>query len=199
MTNKRCFEAAWAWCLWSDWRRIRCAICFIAVCWVFCSAPATFALNEQSAEYPVKLAFVYNFAKFIEWPLDAYGGPGAPLAICIIGHDPFPKDIEEELRTRTVGGHPVEFRTVGPSDQLNACHVVFVPVTEKAEVDRVVGNLKGTSTLTVGETEGFALLGGMINLTVDGNTIHFEINRIAAEHAGLKISAKLLSMGKIVP
>jgi hypothetical protein len=52
--------------------------------------------------------------------------------------------------------------------------------------------------LTVGESEGFAALGGIINLTVEGNTVHFEVNQLAAERAGLKISSKLLSMAKIV-
>jgi len=52
--------------------------------------------------------------------------------------------------------------------------------------------------LTVGETEGFAVLGGIINLTVEGNKVHFEINRLAADRAGQKISSKLLSIAKIV-
>jgi hypothetical protein len=52
--------------------------------------------------------------------------------------------------------------------------------------------------LTVGETEGFAVQGGIINLTVEEDKVHFEINPVAAERAGLKISSKLLSMAKIV-
>jgi hypothetical protein len=52
--------------------------------------------------------------------------------------------------------------------------------------------------LTVGETEGFAVLGGIINLTVEDNKVHFEINRLAADRAGLKISSKLLRIAKIV-
>jgi len=52
--------------------------------------------------------------------------------------------------------------------------------------------------LTVGETEGFAVLGGIINLMVEGNKLHFEVNLNAAERAGLKISSKLLSMARIV-
>jgi hypothetical protein len=59
-------------------------------------------------------------------------------------------------------------------------------------------SLEGSRTLTVGETEGFALLGGIINLTVEGNKVHFEINRLAADRAGLKIGSKLFSLAKIV-
>ena len=76
--------------------------------------------------------------------------------------------------------------------------MVFVPVTEKNHVATIVRNLKGSSTLTVGETEGFAEQGGIINLTVEENKVHFEVNPLAAERAGLKISSKLLNIAKIV-
>jgi hypothetical protein len=76
--------------------------------------------------------------------------------------------------------------------------MVFIPVTEKDQADKILKGLKGSSILTVGESEGFAALGGIINLTVEGNTVHFEVNQLAAERAGLKISSKLLSMAKIV-
>ncbi len=102
------------------------------------------------------------------------------------------------MRTRTVGGHPIEVRTLRPSDIMNVCHMVFVPATEKDQATRIVRGLKGSSTLTVGETEGFAVLGGIINLTVEGNNLHFEVNLLAAERAGLKISAKMLALAKII-
>jgi len=102
------------------------------------------------------------------------------------------------LRNRTVGSHPVEVLTLKPTDTLSICHMVFIPTTEKALANKIVKNLAGSSTLTVGETEGFAELGGVINLTVESNTVHFEVNQLAAQRAGLKISSKLLSLAKIV-
>jgi len=171
---------------------------FIVACWLAFNTPRPLYLKGQGVEYPVKLAFLYNFTKFIEWPPGSYRYPDAPLAICIVGHDPFSPDIEGDLRTRIVGSHPVEVLTLKPTDTLNVCHMVFIPATEKNQADQIVKGLKGSSTLTVGETEGFAGLGGMINLTVEGNKVHFEVNQLAAQRAGLKISSKLLSLAKIV-
>jgi hypothetical protein len=182
-----------------DWLRIRRATVFIIVCWLFSnSAPKALPLNVETVEYPVKLAFLYNFTKFVEWPSDSFRKPDAPLVICIVGNDPFSPSIEGELRSRTVGGHPIEVRTLRTSDILSVCHMVFVPVTAEDQATKVVRGLKGSSTLTVGETEGFATLGGIINLTVEENKLHFEVNLLAAEHAGLKISAKMLALAKIV-
>jgi hypothetical protein len=183
-----------------DSRRIRRASFFTIIAgWLFLSAsPKALSQNEEGAEYPVKLGFLYNFTKFVEWPPDSFRDPGAPLAICIVGHDPFRQDLEAELRTRKVGDHPVEVRTRTPNDKLSVCHIVFVPATEKNQAGGILRGLQGSRTLTVGETEGFAVLGGIINLTVEDNKVHFEINRLAADRAGLKISSKLLRIAKIV-
>ena len=180
-------------------RRGRRAGLFAIVCWLFANAsPEALSLTGESVEYPIKLAFLYNFAKFVEWPSDSYRTPGAPLEICIVGHDPFSPDGERELQTRTVAGHPVEVLALKPTDTLSVCHMVFIPITENDQADKIVRGLKGSSTLTVGEAEGFAVLGGIINLTLEGNKVHFEVNRLAADRAGLKISSKLLSLAKIV-
>jgi hypothetical protein len=170
----------------------------IAFCLFLIASPVAFSQKEESAEYPVKLAFLYNFTKFVEWPPESYRDPSAPLLICIVGHDPFSQVLEGELRTRNVGGHPVEVRTLKPNDRLSLCQIVFVPATEKQHADKIVSGLKGSSTLTVGETDGFAVQGGIINLTVEANKVHFEVNRLAAERAGLKISSRLLSIAKLV-
>jgi hypothetical protein len=179
-------------------RRFRQASVFLVACWL-CLNPATaLSLNEETIEYPLKLACLYNFTKFVEWPASSYRNPEASLAICIVGDDPFSPKLEGELSTRSVGGHPVEVRTLKLKDSLSACHIVFVPVTEKNQATRILSGLRGSSTLTVGESEGFAAMGGIINLTVEGNMLHFEVNALAAERAGLKISSKFLSMAKIV-
>jgi hypothetical protein len=177
----------------------RASILGITAWWLFLIAtPKAFSQKEEGAGYPVKLAFLYNFTKFVEWPPESYRAPNAPLLICVVGHDPFSQVLEDELRTRNVGGHPVEVRTLKPNDKLSQCQIVFVPATEKQRAERIVSGLKGSSALTVGETDGFAVQGGMINLTVEANQVHFEVNRLAAERAGLKISSRLLNIAKIV-
>jgi hypothetical protein len=167
--------------------------------WFFLGAsPNALSQNEEVAEYSVKLGFLYNFTKFVEWPQDSFRDSGAPMVICIVGHDPFRQDLEAELRTRKVGDHPVEVRTQAPNDKLSVCHIVFVPLTEKNQSDSILRGLQGSRTLTVGEIEGFAASGGIINLTVEANKVHFEINRLAADRAGLRIGSKLLNIAKIV-
>ena len=183
----------------TDSHRIRRAVLFVIVFGLFFAGSAkSLPENEGSVEYPIKLAFLYNFTKFVEWPRDSFRSPAAPLVICIVGDDPFSPNSEGELRTRTAGGHPIEVRTLRPTDILNVCQVAFVPVTAEEQATSIVRGLKGSSTLTVGESVGFAALGGIINFTVEENKLHFEVNLLAADRAGLKISANMLALARIV-
>jgi hypothetical protein len=44
----------------------------------------------------------------------------------------------------------------------------------------------------------FAALGGMIQFSLEDRQVHFDINLAASTRAGLKISAKLLLLARIV-
>ena len=58
--------------------------------------------------------------------------------------------------------------------------------------------LRGKPVLLVGESPGFAASGGMINFVAAEQAVHFEINNETCHQAGLKLNAKLLSLGKRV-
>ena len=62
-----------------DSRQIwRASIFGIITCWLFLIAsPKAFSQKEESAEYHVKLAFLYNFTKFVEWPPELLSRPRA--------------------------------------------------------------------------------------------------------------------------
>lgn len=52
--------------------------------------------------------------------------------------------------------------------------------------------------LTVGESDQFALRGGVINFVRKNESFRFEVNLEAAEKAGLKISGKLANLATLV-
>ncbi|MDB6057064.1 MAG: hypothetical protein JWO95_908 [Verrucomicrobiales bacterium] len=151
-------------------------------------------------EYQVKSAFLYNFAKFIQWPQGRFDSPIAPLIVGIYGKNPF-RDYSKDLETKTVGGHRIIVQRIETIEQARHCHVLFIG-TDKARATRMVEQLSGSNVLTVTdemEIEGFQSVGAVINLTTTGNrTVHFEINVDAARRAELKINSSLLNLAKIV-
>ncbi len=145
------------------------------------------------SEYEVKAAFLYNFAKFVEWPDPASGS----IRLCIVGDDPFGNILEETVRGKTISEQPIEIKRLNRGDNPRSCQIAFISVSERPP-RAVLDLLQGASTLTVGESPNFAKDGGMINFVLEDKRVHFEINLAAAQRGRLKISSKLLNLARIV-
>jgi len=77
----------------------RCSLLVLALL-----AGAAFAgdLPDSSDEYRVKALFLFNFAKFVEWPNAL---PGDGISIGILGDDPFGDMLAQTIAGKTVNGH----------------------------------------------------------------------------------------------
>ena len=153
--------------------------------------------SPTASEYQVKAAFLYNFAKFVEWPPSSFSSPSAPLQICVYGRDPFGEELRNITSEKMVNGHKLEVHRAMNLEQARKCHILFVAFSG-APVKSILESLRGASVLTVGDCQGFAEQGGMINFELVDGRIQFEVNRKAVDEAGLKISSKLLSVAKRV-
>lgn len=68
--------------------------CLITCCLLWGAPPSALSQSDDDAEYRVKLAFLYNFAQFIQWPPEAFHNPTSPLTFCVSGPDPFQGETE---------------------------------------------------------------------------------------------------------
>jgi hypothetical protein len=159
---------------------------------------AVVAQAQSATEYQVKAAFLFNFARFVEWPADVFPSADSALQICVLGQDPFGRDFEQVIVDKTVNGHRIEIAHPDGAPQARACQILFIAGSEKAHLRDILQGLKGAGVLIVGDTPGFAALGGAINFVLDEGRVCFEINLKAAELAHLKISARLLTVAKVV-
>ncbi|HEX7184168.1 MAG TPA: YfiR family protein [Thermoanaerobaculia bacterium] len=151
-----------------------------------------------AGEYEVKAAFLYNFAKFVEWPGSTFESPTDPLVLCVFGDDPFGESLDAVVQGETVGGRRLVVHRTRETAQLRGCHVVFLSQRTRERYPQVLDSLRGTSVLTVGEGEGFLTQGGMIRFVLDQNRVRFEINLDAAERNRLKLSSQLLRLARAV-
>jgi len=151
-------------------------------------------------EYTIKLAYLYNFAKYVEWPSDGNpGGEEGAFVIGVVGPSPF-GDALASLRTKTVRGSPIRVQQILAVSDYQPCHIVFFSAgSEESLAAAVLEATRASPTLTVGETKGFATNGGTLNFYKQQNKVRFELNRGAAQRAELKISSKLLRIAKFVP
>jgi hypothetical protein len=152
------------------------------------------AQNSQPTEYQIKAAFIYNFARFVDWPTQAFADASSPMTIGVLGKNVFGDNLQEAINGKTIKGHPLQFKQFDSVSDATNCQVLFISTSEKSHFPKILSRLGGTSILTVSETDDFIGDGGMINLTIMDQKVRFEINNDAAKKAGLTISSKLLSL-----
>ena len=157
----------------------------------------TQALAPQSNEYEVKAAFLFNFAKYVQWPAERFTGDDAPIIVGVVGASPGGSAIEQAMNGKTANGRPLQIRRFPTARAVTSCHILFVSASQSDDLRQILA-AAGPSSLTVGETDRFAQMGGIITFTVVGSKVRFDINQTDAKKGGLKISAKLLSLARNV-
>ena len=152
---------------------------------------------EEEREQRIKAAFVYNFARFVEWPVDSFEDSRSPFVLGVLGQDRFVTALAL-LQGKEVHGREVQVRRFETLAGINRCQVVIIGSLDAAEVAAVLAALEGASVLTVGDMQGFADQGGVINFILRKNKIRFQVNSGAATRAGLRISSHLLKLAEMV-
>lgn len=151
----------------------------------------------ELSEYQVKAAFLYNFAKFVEWPERAYSGPAANIVFCVMGEDPFGDDLNV-IKGKTVKEHKVAIKRISGDADAQTCHILFISRSEEGRLEEALSALGKAPVLLVGDMERFARRGGMINFLMEKNRVTFEVNAEAAKKAGLSVSSQLLKLARQV-
>jgi hypothetical protein len=149
--------------------------------------------QEQPSEYQIKAAFLFNFAKFVEWPPQAFADTNSPIIIGVLGKNSFGTDLEKTIRDKRVNNRLFQFKNFTSIAEATNCHILFISSSEK-DVTKIIEGLHNASILTVSDTDGFIKAGGMINFLLQDAKIRFEISDAAAKKAGLQVSSKLLSL-----
>jgi hypothetical protein len=153
-------------------------------------------VEPVAEEYQVKGAFLLNFTKFVDWPARVFQDSGDPIAICVLGENPFGPLLDRAARETVVANRTVSVRQVADGQQASQCQIVFMGASERKRARAWLEALRGRSVLTVGESDGFLAAGGVVNFKLEGERVRIEINAAAADRVGLHISAKLLNLAQ---
>jgi len=155
------------------------------------------ASRDPLPEYPVKAAFLYHFVEFVEWP-PASPLPPATVTIGVLGRDPFGDVLDKAILAKMAAGRTLVIRRFAAPAALEPCEILFISSSEMTHLPEILHHLQGAPVLTVGEADRFARRGGMIGFYSEDNRVRLEVNRAAAERAGLRLSSKLLAVARLV-
>jgi hypothetical protein len=147
-------------------------------------------------EYEIKVGLLYQFAVYTQWPKEALPDGDSEFVLGILGDDPFGSALEF-LRGKTVKSRKFVVKHFASAQEINRCHMLFISPSEKKNVAQILKALEKSYVLTISEVEEFIEQGGMINFvlvtkTARSEAVRFEINKAAADQAGLKLHSGFL-------
>ncbi len=148
-------------------------------------------------EYDVKAVFLFNFARFVEWPTSSVAQAEGEIVIGILGDDPFGAALDRAVRNETIREKPIVIRRAKRLEDLPPCHLIYLDIPDRGRLRSILLSLRKRGILTVGEGEEFTRLGGIIGFQTRQNHIRFLINLKAAEREGFRISSKLLQVADL--
>ena len=166
--------------------RMLCALCALCAC-------GPVRAQTDVPEDPLKAAFVFNFAKYVEWPESASGN--GPLVACVAsGHGLAAALLQFD--GRMVAGRSFQVLRLSAPAEAAGCHLVVVAESAVRRSAAWLRQLPAQGVLTVGDGEGFIDEGGMIGLVRSGDRLQFDINQPALQRAGLRASSQLLKLAR---
>ncbi len=157
---------------------------------------ASLSDDARFAEYQVKALFLYNFANFVEWPLDAFESGNENITMCLYGDVPFGVFLDAVDGT-LIGDRELLLRRTTDIEQIKSgCHILFVGEDQKVRLPTFWNEIQFVYVLSIGEEQGFAERGGIVNIMRTTDQVQFEINITNAVDQGLFIGSDILSLAR---
>ncbi len=175
------------------------AVWFLLLAAIVSRALPLQAQSTISRDRHIKAAFLYNFGNYVQWPKQCFAGPQSPFVIGILGNNSIGTALDAVAAKKRLQDRRIVIKRFESLKEYTPCHILFVPRATDPKVQvAAIAKLRTAGVLLVGETPSFADRGGTVNFFTQQNRMRFEINQEAAKLEGLKISAKLLSLAKLV-
>jgi len=153
--------------------------------------------NRIPSDNEVKSAYIYNFAKFVEWPQGNLPDQNGNIDVCVLGNEQLGHHLAA-VEGKSVRDKKIRFKRNPSIENIKDCEILFIGRSEKGHLDRILDAVQGSAILTIADSDGFARKGVMIKFFMENKNVRFEINLRSVSRSGLRISSNLLRISRIV-
>jgi hypothetical protein len=169
----------------------------LVVLLVVCGGMWSPADAQNVTEVALKGAFLFNFVRFATWPADAL--PSSPtLSACVVGDRAVGEAFTKAVMGRPLDGRTVVVSIIEPGLAMPACHVLYLSGLPRTQVAQIITAQRETPVLTVSDLDGFAAMGGIVEVFVETGKMKFRVNPKSAKRSRVQISSRLLVLADLV-
>lgn len=151
------------------------------------------SLKSQDEKF--KALFMYNFTKYLEWPVNKQNGN---FIIGVYGTSAIITELNIIAEKRKVGNQQIVVKKISDPNQLKDCHIVYIPESRSGKINEVVKACEGKGVVLISDKPGLAKSHSGINYIKINGKQNFEINKKRLEIVGIKVNSALLSLGIVV-
>jgi membrane-bound acyltransferase YfiQ involved in biofilm formation len=152
------------------------------------------ASANETTEYRLKTAFLYNFAVYTEWP----GNISDVFNLCFYGKHSFEAYLEH-LEQKEISTLPIVVKNISDINALKDCHMIYLSRSFFVDLTPIIDLLDNSPILTVSDYPDGIKNGIMLNMVVsEEGKIAFEVNLTKAKNNGLNFSSQLLRIARKV-
>lgn len=160
---------------------------------IACAGPAL--LHAQSmSDRDIRVAYLFNFVRFAQWPDIAFSSAESPIAVCALDGRDAVAGVLAPLDGKMVGPRPIRVVPAITLADARQCHVVYVAESAHGRLPALRESLGNAPTLLVGETDGALDRGAMIAFRAQELRLGFVVNLAATRRAGLKLPPQVLKL-----
>jgi hypothetical protein len=149
-------------------------------------------------ERSVKAAFLFKFLGYTEFPASAFGEPGAPVLIGVVGSDEMAAELSRIVAGRSINNRPIMVRQFREGEPPGMVHLLFVAGADSVRAARVLRQAPPGPVLLVTECGNGLQAGSIINFRVVEERVRFDVSLEAADKNNIKLSSRLLTVANHV-
>lgn len=151
------------------------------------SAGSTVQTNPDTNS-KMKAIFIYNFARYIEWPKEYKQGD---FVIGLLGESSLYNELINMSRTKKVATQNISVQKFSSNSDIGKCHVLFVPKLSESLLKEALSKVDNAPTLVVTESSDLVDNIPGINFVIINQRQKFELNKTQVENRKLKVSVTL--------
>lgn len=144
--------------------------------------------NAQPTEHKIQSIFIYNFAKYTQWPSSNQSGD---FVIEIVGKSALADELEKLVTNKSVGAQKIIIKRISSTDQVGNCHILVLPSNESKHFEAAQAKVKGKPTLLITGKAGLGQKGSGINFVIKDDKWAYELNQASLSENGLRVSTEI--------
>lgn len=150
--------------------------------------------SAQSKDYRSQVLFIYNFIKYINWPVGTEN-----FVIGIVGNSPITNELNKLASVKkTPDGKPIIIKVIEDASVTGTCDMIYLSDARSKDIASIIAEIHLRPALVVAERDGLTKKGAEISFfTQDDGKLSFSISRKNMESKKLKVSGELLRLAEL--